>query len=398
MSQFIELINNKNDLQSVAFYFTVIGVSVFLAFGSQFNVVKNSAKPSISVLRIRQEKSVRYFQVICLFLSFLVLWFVSAFANCGADRASYGTIFSNVSLADLLSGWQEPGFIVFNMVFRIFGDDPRIIYIAISTLTLFLFYRTWYVFKTDISIGYAVLAYGTLFFVQSLSLMRIYLASAILFCGISFLKTRRYVSCSLLILLATLIHYSSLVMFLPLVIVILLENHKYMQYVHVIAVVIGLFGIGAILIIGSPILQNITIFARFQRYLENVSFSSIGVMQFIYNIPICVLIFLTVRYIDVKEKRIMIAYAGSAFLLSILSYGIQVLGRTLSLFSILYMFIIPECMKCLKTHLGREKRTKKIVYILISFLCFLYFILRFMIYLGEYQELDAIIPYKNILF
>lgn len=398
MSQFIELINNKNDLQSVVFYFTVIGVSVLLAYGSQFNVVKNSAKPLISVLRIRQEKSVRYFQVICLFLSFLVLWFVSAFADCGADRASYGTIFSNVSLADLLSGWQEPGFIVFNMVFRIFGDDPRIIYIAISTLTLFLFYRTWYVFKTDISIGYAVLAYGTLFFVQSLSLMRIYLASAILFCGISLLRTRRYISCSLLIILATLIHYSSLVMFLPLVIVILLENHKYMQYVHVIAVIIGLFGIGVILIIGSPILQYITIFARFQRYLENVSFSSIGVMQFIYNIPICVLAFLTMRYIDVQEKRIMIAYAGSAFLLSILSYGIQVLGRTLSLFSILYMFIIPECMKCLKTHFWREKRTKKIVYILISFLCFLYFILRFMIYLGEYQELDAIIPYKNILF
>lgn len=398
MSQFIELVNNKNDVQSVVFYFTVIGISVLLAFGSQFNVVKDSAKSSISVLRIRQEKSVCYFQVICLFLSFLVLWFASAFADCGTDRATYGTIFSNISLSDLLSGWQEPGFIVFNMFFRIFGDDPRIIYIAISTLTLFLFYRTWYVFRDDISIGYAVLAYGTLFFVQSLSLMRIYLASAILFCGISLLRTRRYINCSLLIILATLIHYSSLVMFLPLVIVILLENHKYMQYVHVIAVIIGLFGIGVILIIGSPILQNITIFARFQRYLENVSFSSIGVMQFIYNIPICVLAFLTMRYIDVQEKRIMIAYTGSAFLLSILSYGIQVLGRTLSLFSILYMFIIPECMNRLKAHLWKGNSADKRIYILINFLCIAYFVLRFVIYLGEYQELDAIIPYKNIMF
>ena len=398
MSQFIELINNRNDVQSVIFYFTTIGIAVFLAFGSQVNVMKKSAMSSISVVRIRQEKSIYYFQLVCLFFSFMILWFVSAFADCGTDRASYGSIFSNVSLADLLSGWQEPGFIVFNMFFRIFGDDPRIIYIAISTLTLFLFYRTWYVFRTEISIGYAVLAYGTLFFVQSLSLMRIYLASAILFCCISFLKSRRYISCSLLIILATLIHYSSLVMFLPLAIIILLENHKYMQYVHVIAIIIGLFGIGGILIIGSPILQSIVIFARFQRYLENISFSSIGIMQFIYNVPICVLVFLTMRYIDIQEKRIMIAYTGSAFLLSILSYGIQVLGRTLSLFSILYMFIIPECMKCLKAHFWKDNKIDKMFYILISFLCVVYFVLRFMIYLGEYQELDAIIPYKNIMF
>lgn len=398
MSQFIKLISNKYDVQSIVFYFAVIGISVLLAFGAQFNAVKKSAKSQMSVLRIRQERSVYYFQLICLFLSFFILWFVSAFADCGADRASYGTIFSNVSIADLTAGWQEPGFILFNMFFRIFGDDPRIIYVAISTLTLFLFYRTLYAFRKDISIGYAALAFGTLFFVQSLSLMRIYLASAILFCEIGFLKKRKYISCSLLIMLATMIHYSSLVMFLPLAIVILLENRKFMQYVHVIAVIIGLLGTGAVLIAGAPILENITVFARFQRYLENVSFTSIGIMQFIYNIPICVLIFLTLRYIDAQEKRIMIAYAGSAFLLSILSYGIQVLGRTLSLFSILYMFIIPECMRCLKKSFWGEKWSEKLIYILISLLCFIYFILRFMIYLGEYHELDAIIPYVNIFF
>ena len=71
-----------------------------------------------------------YIQWIWLALSFFVLWFISAFADCGADRETYGSIFSNASISDLLSGWQEPGFILFNMFFRIFGDDPRVIYIV----------------------------------------------------------------------------------------------------------------------------------------------------------------------------------------------------------------------------------------------------------------------------
>ena len=396
MSQFIELINNKNDVDSVAFYFIVIALSTLFAFGTQIRISSFAGTGEISVLKTRYEKSIKDIQIVCLVFSFFLLWFTLAFADCGTDREEYGRIFSNVRFSDLTAGWQEPGFIIFNMIFRIFGDEPRIIYVAISTLTLLLLYRTWYILREDISVGFSVLAYGTLFFVQSLSPMRIHMASAILFAGVNFLRNRKYLNYSLVILLATLIHYSSLLMFFPLVVIVLLENHKYKQYVHIIAVIVGLFVIGACIILGASVLQNITIFARFQRYLESVSFDHIGVMQFIYNLPICALVFCVIQYVDAQEKRIMIAYTGSAFLMSVLSYGIPVFGRTLALFSILYMYVIPKSMKCIKMRLWGNGNRGKAVYYFLCLLWIIYFIFRFSIYLGEYGDLESIIPYKNI--
>lgn len=396
MSQFIEVINNKNNLDSVAFYFGVVILATLFAFGTQIRISSFSGVGESLVLKKRHETIIKDIQLVCLAVSFFLLWFTLAFADCGTDREEYGRIFSNVSFSDLTAGWQEPGFIIFNMIFRIFGDEPRIIYIAMSTLTLLLLYRTWYVLRGDISIGFAVLAYSTLFFVQSLSPMRIHMASAILFSGINFLRDKKYLNYALVILLATLIHYSSLLMFFPLIVIVLLENHKYKQYVHVVGIIVGLIVIGICIISGASILQNITIFARFQRYLESVSFQHIGIMQFAYNLPICALVFFSIQYVDIQEKRIMVAYAGSAFLMGILSYGIPVFGRTSALFSILYMFIIPKCMKSIKMRLWGIKNRGKAVYLLLCLFWMIYFLFRFTIYLGEYGDLESIIPYDNI--
>ena len=338
-----------------------------------------------------------YIQVIWLSVSFFVLWFFSAFADCGADRDSYGLIFSNVSIADLLSGWQEPGFILFNMFFRIFGDNPRVIYVAISTLTLFLLYRTWYMVRDDILIGYGVLAFTLLFYVQSLSLMRIYMAAAILFSGVNFLRQGKYAKYGIVIIVATMIHYSSLLMLLPWGLMIVLENKQYRKYVINLLVIVALCGGFLIVAMLAPILSSIPVFSRFQSYLQNVSFANIGVMQFVYNIPICCLVFLS-YYItkNEKEKNMLVAYTSAVFFYSLLSYGIQVLGRANSLFSVLYFFLIPMCMKKMKDYFTEHNKTT--IYKLISIVCIIYFIFRFVIYVGEYYKLDMIIPYKNIFF
>ena len=242
MSQFIHLLKDRTSSGSVILYCSVIVIAIVAAFLSQYSLLnKSDFKNTVSNDVMKGKRIIEsYIQWIWLALSFFVLWFISAFADCGADRETYGSIFSNSSISDLLSGWQEPGFILFNMFFRIFGDDPRVIYIAISTVTLFLLYRTWYKLRNEVLIGYGVLAFTTMFYVQSLSLMRIYMASAMLFAGVKFLRQGEYGKYSLVILLTSMIHYSSLLMFLPLGLMYILENRRYRKYVLNILIIVVL--------------------------------------------------------------------------------------------------------------------------------------------------------------
>lgn len=320
MSQFIHLLKDRTSAGSVILYCSVIAIAIVAAFLSQYSLLnKSDLKNTVSNDVMKGKRIIEsYIQWIWLALSFFVLWFISAFADCGADRETYGLIFSNVSISDLLSGWQEPGFILFNMFFRIFGDDPRVIYIAISTVTLFLLYRTWYKLRNEVLIGYGVLAFTTMFYVQSLSLMRIYMASVMLFAGVKFLRQGEYGKYSLVILLTSMIHYSSLLMFLPLGLMYILENRRYRKYVLNILIIVVLVMVFFAIAAGGSILSSIPIFSRFQSYLQNVSFSNIGVMQFVYNIPICILAFFAYYLMENKtEKNMLVAFTSAAFFLCI---------------------------------------------------------------------------------
>ena len=150
---------------------------------------------------------------------------------------------------------------------------------------------------------------------------------------------------------------------------------------------------------GGSILSSIPIFSRFQSYLQNVSFSNIGVMQFVYNIPICILAFFAYYLMENKtEKNMLVAFTSAAFFYALLSYGIQVFGRVNSLFSVLYFFLIPMCMRKMKDYFMSRGKKGKIIYSMLSCACVIYYVFRFVIYLGEYCDLDMIIPYTNVLF
>lgn len=391
--QIAALMENVYYRHSVIFYLMLISIATILAFGSQKN--NWCGKCAGSVVSRRKEQAIYNIQKLCFLCSFLVLWFFSAFANCGADRKTYGWIFEEVNIEQLFDGWQEPGFILFNLLFRVLGDNPRIIYVAISTVTLVLVYMTLYRVKEEISIGFAVLGYVTLYYVQSLSLMRIYMAAAILFWGVPYLLKQNYIKYGIVILGATMIHYSALAMFLPWIFLCFLKHRRYKMNLH-IAAVFACFGIVfAGLVMFAPILGNITIFSRFQRYLEGISFNGIGVMQFIYYIPICILVALVYNKCSENYRKIFIAFTYSAFFIGVLSYLIPMLGRMSALFHIIYLFIIPYILKILKENLQCRGRKGAIVYYIICLSVVGYYYLRFLIYIGEYAFLDSVVPYVN---
>lgn len=373
----------------VCIYVLIISGAVIFAFISQKKIVRINIGQNKNKI---QGQLQRFYFV----LSFAILWFFAAFADCGTDRESYRNIFENVVFSNLFDGWQEPGFVLFNLVFRILGDNPWIILIAISTVTLLLLYSTMYHVREEIVLGYAVLSYGTLFFAQSLSLMRMYMAATILFFGIRYLRKNQYVYYIIVVLIATMIHYSSLVMILPMLLIFFLYHKRYEFMLHLLLVV-AVLCLGLILVVEcAPILSQISIFSRFQRYLEDMKFSGIGMLQFVYNIPICFLVLGTLHNMDENRKRIACSFTVAHFFICIMSYIIPVLGRAVGLFSILYMYVLPYCFKIVNEDRSRGKISKK-VFVFIHISAVLYYILRFLIYMNEYAFLDGIIPYKNIL-
>lgn len=388
LSGFAELMTNRYHASHIFIYICIIGASVFFAFLSQLDLCKLKGIKGTK----RQKQIECYFQRSCLFMSFFILWFFSAFADCGADRKSYQRIFLESSLASVFDGWQEPGFVIFNLVFKLLGDNPKIILIAISTVTLALVYCTLYDLREEINIGYAVLIYGSLFFVQSLSLMRIYMAAAILFWGVRYLKKEQLGKYAVVIFIATMIHYSSLVIVLPVVLTYFLYTRKYNFSTHLLVISIGMCTAFLILSICAPLLSNISIFARFQRYLENISFSGIGVAQLVYNLPMCFLIFLIRNKLNDSYKRLFCSYMSCHFFIAMLSYVITMLGRAISLFSILYLFILPYCIRAMN-----QEIKKKHYFIIFNILVLGFFLFRFLNYIGEYAFIDVVIPYKNIL-
>lgn len=383
---FMELIQNHYYAKCVMLYVGIIATSTIFAYLSQHDFKRMNDGRAGNHTRIAG------IQKISFFLSFFVLWIFSAFASCGADRESYRIIFQGVSIGSIFDGWQEPGFNLFNLVFRVLGDNPRIIYIAMSTVTLGLIYRTLSYLKDEICIWAAVLAYGSLFYVQSLSLMRIYMAAAILFWGIRFLKRNEYFKYVIVLLCAILIHYSCCIMIFPWIILYMMYNHRYQLAVHITVILCAMAGGIVSLKVLAPALGSIPMFTRFQQYFENMQSGGFGIMQFVYFIPICLLVIWTYQEMNENYKRIFFTYTSCAFLIGITSYVLIILGRAFALFSILYLFITPYTLKAIKE---REEKWK---YYIICVLVVMYYIFRFVIYIAEYHELDQVVPYTNVLF
>lgn len=394
LNGFFELLKNPYYTKNIIGYLFIIGTATIFAFLSQKSWVKTEGNnPAVYQMKKKNES---YIQMICLLISFFILWFFAAFADCGADREAYRIVFRDATVASIFDGWQEPGFVIFNLILRLFGDNPDIVLVAIPTVTLGLIYSTLYYLRKEVNIGYAILIYSTAFYIQSLSLLRIYMAAAILFWGIRYLKKNQYIKYACVILAATLIHYSSLLMFLPWCFLYVMHNRKYKQEVHLLFLAMALSAGWVAFAIGAPFLSKITIFARFQRYLDGVSFGGIGIVQFIYNIPLCFLILMIYKLLNQNYRRIFVAFMASHFFISLLSYIIPMMGRAIYLFSVLYLFIVPYCINTLSRSYVKEKN--KWGYILLHSGAVLYCCFRFILYINDYAFLDAIMPYLNSIF
>ena len=322
------------------------------------------------------------------FLSFALLWFVLAFASCGADYWAYTNCFSN-SLNPSYWGSKriESGYVLFNAVIRVFTNNFEVYHAVWAFVVLLLIYSTIFRYREYIHPGLAVFGYANLFYIQSMDLMRISLAAALMFWGYRFIEKNSYWKYGIVILLAMTIHTSAIISFLPLMIVVFIRQRGYL---FLKSLVLGLF------LVVVYVLRNSIFGSLFgYQYLANnqVRFGSAA---FVYYVPLILLLIYIYRKKlffsdeDVSRGNLLFIFTMSGFVINLMSYIVTAAGRLSCYFMIPYMILPSYFLYLLKQK--HSKYLHKIIFVvcIIAFIAFRGYML------FEYLQTDATAPYTNI--
>lgn len=150
--------------------------------------------------------------LVFLFISLIVLAGISAIRyEVGDDYYNYMHIFIEVSDLSQSQHRYEPGFILLIKIVQLFTNHFQWFYAVVAFLTtalvMLLIFR-----ESQLPFLSVVLYMTMLFYYWSLSLIRQLLAAVICSLGVRYIKKRRFLPYLMLVLIATSIHNSALIM------------------------------------------------------------------------------------------------------------------------------------------------------------------------------------------
>lgn len=250
-----------------------------------------------------------------------------------------------------------------------------------------------------ISISTAIFGYAVLLYFQSFDLMRITLAAVLILAFAKYMIDDKLWKFIILVLLTSTIHYSSCLVLLT---VIFFEIYKKLNYGVYFMNIVSILGCGLIIVLFyglNGILPNIPIVSRYAAYISGITFSGIGILQFVYWIPIFIVLFIVEKryYGDLpKLCWTFSAFTYSGFIIGILSYSVPMIGRAFVHFIFPMLILVPFYKKQIVDELGRYKRTFLLSF-LIKIAILLYFWFRFYCYVDQQIFMDGIMPYEAMI-
>ena len=243
---------------------------------------------------------------ICAFIAILIPCLIAALRsyNVGTDVEVYvrplfyasnaSETFSNyIAISYSLSGWDlnfvsnfEIGFTVLVfLVERIFGNFQILLFI-IQALTVIPIYRGLRAFGKQQPVWMGMAVYYLMFYNQSLNMMRQWIAMALLFYALHYLRDRKYGRYFLIWALAILFHKTALIGLAVFVVYILIaKENTYNKTIKTLLIAV----VGMVSLMGLPIVAQL---------LSNLGFNYGGYItgtlrfmpnQLLYRLPLMVL-------------------------------------------------------------------------------------------------------------
>lgn len=139
--------------------------------------------------------------------SFVLVWLFAGIRYfVGIDYESYTLIFLTIANSS-----TEPGFRFINLLISIIGLNVQWVFLISSFITFYFFYKGISKYSTDIFLSVFLLLFCG-FFIESLNIVRQYIAISIFFYSVQFILSKNLMKYVLCIGLASCFHYSAILL------------------------------------------------------------------------------------------------------------------------------------------------------------------------------------------
>lgn len=318
---------------------------------------------------------------------FFILLLILGFrhTSVGIDTIVYkGGIEEDVSLAQRFSdSTTEPFYKIIQHILHLLFDNGTVGIFLYSLCTLGLIYGGIKRYANNINIYICLLSYVCLYYFPSFNLLRISLAASIIFYNFHFIVEGNYKRFAIVLLITSLLHYSSIVIFFPFLSYLIYKNNKFLGFVLFCAVVV------VIIVSNSFLSSYISLINRYSSYIEgNEASGKVGIMFFIDYLP-CLLVCIYICLYKIKDQwaDLMICFTSSALIIRMLAYYLTAAGRLGYQFPILTMILLPYWINYLKKYNSKLYRP-------MVFVSTCWALARLHIYFIGYLSTDGIMPYK----
>lgn len=307
-----------------------------------------------------------------IFLGFMFIFSLAGFfyvnRGVGTDTPTYIKIFDKCLDVKREFFELEPGFWFFNRIIRIFTSEYKILFFAMYFLVAFYTCKSIYTFRHQFSTIFSVIIYFSLFFLQSLNLARMYMATSFVLISTVFLYQDKKVKSLIFLIFSCLLHYSCVIMFFPWIAYVLQFNRK---------LYVSFFVFVMIFVYGGFLTQVLELFPRYKIYLDFIGVSDrVGIMFYIKSLPLAVLLFQVKEVLSKEEFNFFFYYVSFLIFIFFLSYIFIPIGRAWVHFEFVYIIFIPFALKKLRyTKFYRYRKIETLFfYFLIFFMCIVYIV------------------------
>lgn len=339
---------------------------------------------------IDNKKACKKINIIDLLVLFLLISFASLRFGVGTDYYNYYNMYNRVnmqpfSLKNVFQGrtnFREPAFYILNFLLKkVIGYEYAIFWLC-AILTYVLIYMGMK--KGSKHTAYSLLCFILLgFYTSSFNGMRQWVAVAIVFYGITFLLNQSWHKFIFVVLLASMFHYSALLMFPFILLAYKIKPSFTYLILATLAGILGVYGFNTLLQILDAMTRAI---GRYDVYV-NVKESGIGLwlqIAFWWIVTFLLVVF---------KERLRKENTYNDFYLSclILAIPLMIVGtknvnltRLVTYLNVFSVYLLPSFINIF------EKRSRPFLYVTITMILTIWFGFNLKFY-------SDLIPYKTYL-
>lgn len=280
-----------------------------------------------------------------LFITALFIhWFFLAFTNTGSDYYNYYRQINDASFAYIADDPEILFELICYICKSVFGN-PDVGIFFIKSLTVYLFYTALYQVSDKIKIGFAILAYNALMYLQGMLVIAQHLAVVLLLLGLILLVKDKKVLSTACLLSACLVHASAFIVCL------MYPIYYIFAYMNKL---LPKWALGGMLVVPIVVLRYVDtilmfalvsygIFEHYENYDLISNYEGSGLMQYLFFVPIFVIIYRIYvgANFDNNFKNIAVLTFAFAFICALVGYKIEVFSRMNVEFLGLYAIIVP---------------------------------------------------------